>query len=92
MSTFVNTGFFAPFKIPIDKTFNSEGSLIVSSNKLDRTIKSIKQPKKRKVIQMRKTENSLNKIMHDAAMYQNALFVPQSESSRTANKRKNKRK
>lgn len=87
-----NTGYFEPFLVPTDITFNSFGDLIKSSNVVSKEIKSIKRPKKRKAGQNLKQENVIDTVFKQGFLYGNALKVAQSEASRTNNKRKKNRK
>lgn len=87
-----NTGYFAPYIVPTDITFNNFGDVVKSANQLSKQITSIKRPKKRKAGQNLKQENVIDTVFKQGFLYGNALKVAQSESTRTNNKRKKNRK
>lgn len=87
-----NTGYFAPYLVPTDITFNNFGDVVKSSNQLSKEIKSIGRPKKRKAGQNLKQENVIDTVFRQGFLYGNALKVVQSEANRTNNKRKKNRK
>lgn len=87
-----NTGYFAPYLVPTDKTFDNFGNLVKSSNEVSKEIKSIKRPKKRKAGQNLKQENILNTVFKQGFLYAQSLRTVQTEAQRSKNKRLKKKK
>ena len=87
-----NTGYFATYLVPTDKTFDNFGNLIKSSNEVSKEIKSIKRPKKRKAGQNLKQENVLDTVFKQGFLYAQSLRTVQTEAQRSKNKRLKKKK
>ena len=87
-----NTGYFAPYIVPTDITFNNFGDVVKSSNQLSKQITSIKRPKKRKAGQNLKQENVLDTVFKQGFLYAQSLRTVQTEAQRSKNKRLKKKK
>ena len=87
-----NTGYFAPYLVPTDITFNAFGDIVKSSNQLSKQITSIKRPKKRRAGQNLKQENILDTVFKQGFLYAQSLRTVQTEAQRSKNKRLKKKK